>query len=456
MLCSALISTVFQCDERRPQCTGCSSSGLSCVYESVAIPEPPKIGFRAYSTLDLELLHHYCTNANKSLAPSIGIKPHDGIFTLPSIAFQFDFIIRAILALAALHLDHLQGQYQDSTVDYAAIAASHINDALPAYRLALPGISQDSCTALLIFSSLVTMYVLAMSRKGVSPFPRGHESSQHKLNIPPFDFISWLRLVTGGMIAIRPWIGYILEDVDVGPCLNFKLWTVHKTPQTEAQVQRDTILARLERIWNADADGGLIVSRTAITDLSTDARAVLTETLNSLRKTYLWVTFQADLEEAFMPDACSASDYNSPMSGTSARSLLPLFVTSSSDSATSTPGSPDTSKSQTRPIELSAILSFLFGLDSGFLLLLQRRHPLALIIMAHYAVVLQQKDVWWLRGLGEDMHAWVMEELLDQPSTVDGMNYGEIGGGWMRWVEWSKTFFKDRESIGLVHKDTGW
>lgn len=433
---------------------------MTCVYESVAAPEPsredsPKIGFRAYSTLDLELLHHYCINANASLAPSIGLRPHDGVFTLPSIAFQFDFIIRAILALAALHLDHLQSQQhlQDSKIDYAAIAAGHINDALPAYRLALPGVTQDSCTALLMFSSLLTVYVLAMSRRGMSPFHRGSGPFEHELDTPSFDLVSWLRLITGGMTAIRPWVGYILRDADVGLCLNSELWTTHKLPQTDAQMQRDKTLARLERIWNADAEGGLIVSRTATTDLSTDARAALTEVLNSLRKTYLWVTFRTDPEEASALNAISPSDHDSPMSGTSARSLLPLFVTSTPDSAASTPGSPDAPTSQTRPIELSALLSFLHGLNDGFLLLLQRRHPLALVIMAHYAVVLHQKDVWWLRGLGEDMYAWVMEELLDHSVTPDGLNYTENSDGWMRWVEWPKTIFEVRDSIEPAYED---
>lgn len=433
---------------------------MTCVYKSIATPglsreDTPTIGFRAYSTLDLELLHHYCINANASLAPSIGLRPHDGVFTLPSIAFQFDFIIQAILALAALHLDHLQSQRQNSTIDYAAIAAGHINEALPAYRLALPGVTQESCTALLMFSSLLTVYVLATSRNGMSPFHRGPGLLEHELDTSSFDLVSWLRLVTGGMTAIRPWIGYILKDADVGPCLNSEFWTTHKTPQTDAQVQRDKILARLERIWNADADGGLLVSRTAITDLSTDARAALTEALNSLRKTYLWVTFRTDPEAASTLEASSPSDHDSLMSGTSARALLPLFVTSSPDSIALTPSSPGAPSSQTRPIELSAILSFLHGLNDGFLLLLQRRHPLALIIMAHYAVVLQQKDVWWLRGLGEDMHAWVVEELSDQPTTPDGMTYRETGG-WMRWVEWSKALFEIRDSIEPADEDMAW
>lgn len=74
------------------------------------------------------------------------------------------------------------------------------------------------------------------------------------------------------MTAVRPWLGFILKDADVGPCLNSELWTVHKTPDTNAQVHRDKILANLERLWNADADEGLVVSRTAITDLSTHMR----------------------------------------------------------------------------------------------------------------------------------------------------------------------------------------
>lgn len=402
------------------------------------------------------MLHHYCINANASLAPSIGLRPYDGVFTLPSVAFRYDFIIRAILALAALHLDHLQSQRQTVTVDYAAIAADHINDALPAYRLALPGVTQESCTALYMFSSLLTVYVLAVSRGGLSPFHRGPGLIDHERDTPSFDLVSWLHLIAGGMTAIRPWVGYMMRDDDVGPCLNSEIWTAHKTPQTAAQVQRDGILARLERIWNANADGGLLVSRTAITDLSTDAKAALTETLNSLRKTYLWVTFRTDPEAAFTPEASSPSGHDSPMSGNSARALLPLFVTSGPDLVASTPGSPSTPCPQTRPIELNAILSFLHDLNDSFLQLLQRKHPLALIIMAHYAVVLHQKDVWWLKGLGEDMHAWVVEELLDQPATLDGMDYGGSSGGWMRWIEWSRTLFEVRDSIEPADEDTVW
>jgi len=76
--------------------------------------------------------------------------------------------------------------------------------------------------------------------------------------------------------------------------------------------------------------------------------------------------------------------------------------------------------------------------------------------MAHYAVVLQQKDVWWLQGLGEDLHAWVVEELSDQPATPDGMNYGETSGGWMRWIEWSKTLFEVQDSIEPADEDAVW
>ncbi|KAF3043388.1 hypothetical protein E8E12_003367 [Didymella heteroderae] len=292
-----------------------------------------------------------------------------------------------------------------------------------------------------------------MACNGMSHFHRRTALVEHGPGTPPFDLVSWLRLVTGGMSAIRPWIGSILRDADIGLCLDSELWTIHRTPETNAQTQRDKTLARLERLWNADADGGLIVSRTAITDLSTDAKASLTEALISLRKTYLWVTFRTDPKVVPTSDAPSPSDQDSPTSGTSAHALLPLFVTSAPDSAVSTSHSPGAPSSQTRPIELSAILSFLHGLSDGFLLLLQRRHPLALIMMAHYAVVLQQKDVWWLRGLGEDMHAWVVEELVGQPVTPDGMNYGDAGGGWMRWTEWSKTFFEDRESIDPARKD---
>ncbi|KAF9695984.1 hypothetical protein EKO04_005832 [Ascochyta lentis] len=173
--------------------------------------------------------------------------------------------------------------------------------------------------------------------------------------------------------------------------------------------------------------------------LSDEDEAALSETLQLLRKIYLWVTFRTDADVVSV-----LPDNGSPASAPSSRPLFPLFVTSAPDSAASTPCSSKPSSSQAQPIELSAILLFLHGLADGFLLLLHQRHPFALIIMAHYAVVLQQKDMWWMRGIGEDMLAWVVDGLNEQPAGVqmDVGNTNDASAEWMHWIEWPRKAFK--------------
>ena len=416
------------------------------MYETIATLEPHQgdssvTGIRAYSALDLELLHHYSVTANASLASSIGLRPQEGLFSLPSIAFRSEYVLRAILALAALHLDYLQGPRLSSQTDYTAIAAGHINDALPAYRLALHAVTQDNCTALLICSSLLSIYVLAMSRNGMNPFHRQSESMEQDFAHHDFDLVSWLRLITGGMTAIRPWVNHILTT-DLGSCLNSELWTVQKMPETRVQMQRDEILAHLERLWkDLNDEGDYDIPRPAYLYLSSTSKAALSGTLSSLRKTYLWVTFRTDAEVASTPRVPSPSNHDSPASSDPPRPLLPLFLTSALESAASTPCSQRTSSSQTKAIELSAILSFLHGLTDDFLLLLGQRHPFALVIMAHYAVVLQQKDVWWLRGLGEDMLAWVVEVLTEQTTAPDASSDDDAAHRFLRHVEWPRSVF---------------
>ena len=419
------------------------------MYESVVMPErnqahSPFTGIRAYSAQDLELLHHYTVNANTSLASSIGLRAQEGLFSLPSIAFRFEFVLRAILALAALHLDYVQSQRPDSRIDYTAIAAGHINDALPAYRLALHSVTQENCTALLMFSSLLSIYVLAMSRNGMNPFHHRIEAVEQDFGAPALDLVSWLRLITGGMTAIRPWVMYILTDSDIGPCLNSELWTIKRTPETSVQLERDKILADLEHLWmNVEVDEDSRNRQSTATYLSKESKAVLSEALQSLRRIYLWVAFRTDADIASSSHAPSPSNHDSPASASSSRALLPLFVTSAPDSSASTPCSQSMSSSQSRPIELSAILQFLHGLTDGFLLLLHQRHPCALIIMAHYAVVLQQKDVWWLRGLGEDMLIWVDEGLREQSTTANDTDGNMTGERWLHCIEWPRSFFEN-------------
>jgi hypothetical protein len=314
-----------------------------------------------------------------------------------------------------------------------------------------------------------------MSRNGINPFRRDSGGVEQDTSTPSLDLVSWLRLIVGGMTAIRPWIEHIQKNTDFGPYLCSELWTVNRVPETNEQAQRDAILKDLEQLWTVKGTTTSGVEREsyngphvpAIAYLSMEARTALSETLASLRKVYLWVTFRADVGLKSASQLPMPSDSTLPQVSAPSRSFFPLFITSAPLSSMSMRSSQQTSPSPARPIELSAILLFLHSLTDSFLMLLQQQQPFALIIMAHYAVLIQQKDIWWMRGLGEDMLAWVIDGLAEQAFDTETIRSEQVPldagnkpgaySEWLPWVAWPRAVCRnvgsasfDRESG--VHK----
>lgn len=369
------------------------------------------------------LLHHYCVNANISLGLTVGPRPEYGVFSLPKATFGFDFLLHAILALAALHLEFLQEEgEQESGDDFGAIAAGHINAALPSYKLALQDINATNCAALMMFSSMLSVYALAISTKGLELFRTQPESLASSADIPSMDLVSWLRLITGGMTAIRPWYTQILQHTEFGPCLNTELWTIKKKPQTTEQIQRDEILASLERLWTKDGDVAnsdmdAVFFESPGLELSDQSKSALSKVLLELRNTYLWVTFISDApsqsahspsEQGLVPIACAP------------RSPFPSFITSAPGSPMQSTVTRELPASQAPLLELGAIIKFLHTFDDTFLMLLSQNHHYALIIMAYYSVLLKQKEVWWMKNIGDDMIAWISHELVQRSQNSNG------------------------------------
>lgn len=84
----------------------------------------------------------------------------------------------------------------------------------------------------------------------------------------------------------------------------------------------------------------------------------------------------------------------------------------------------------TNHFTIRAILSWAITVSDEYFLQLNKGHPSALAVLAHWAVLLHRHDgVWWLQGLGF--------ALVEKISA-------ELGEGWAEVVRWP------REEVGLV------
>ena len=177
-----LILLAVQCDEIKPQCRSCVRRGVDCQYAVTAARETPKssASFDALNSLgpaihrngrsilpelpmhDLELLHHYSTFTSYTLSQ------HPAFQTLwrtkaPQLGFSSPFLMRAILALSALHLAHLMPLERKGF--YLSQAEFHHDVALQIVSPIVPRLMQEDSEALLLYSCLACFISCGKPRK---------------------------------------------------------------------------------------------------------------------------------------------------------------------------------------------------------------------------------------------------------------------------------------------------
>ena len=142
--------------------------------------------------LELRLLHHYTVSTGRTFSSA-----KEGVWTTlaPTIAFKNDFLMDAILAIAAQDLSRT-----DETDKEAAEASErYFDSALRGHMQALKliDISQDVASAVLITSAIVNVYSLALT----AMVPTTEPDSVYSL-------MRWLRVARGCRAVIDariPW-----------------------------------------------------------------------------------------------------------------------------------------------------------------------------------------------------------------------------------------------------------
>jgi hypothetical protein len=110
----------------------------------------------------LRLLHHYTTITAKTLAHNAA---SEEVFTINLVrtAFEYPFLLHAVLALAALHLSRTEDIYSLAYADYRALSERHQDTALIEFRATVHNIDQTNWKAVLMFAGAIFPHSCATS-----------------------------------------------------------------------------------------------------------------------------------------------------------------------------------------------------------------------------------------------------------------------------------------------------
>ncbi|KAL9053640.1 MAG: hypothetical protein Q9206_003852 [Seirophora lacunosa] len=368
-----------QCDEVRPACSNCIKHSITCDFQTGESEEssplhPPKLIKQVSNSQspgsarpekrtkpvitngldpgdlhmgDLELLHQFVTQT--CYTTSNRADSHElWRITVPKEGINHNFLMRGILAVAALHLSHL---YPDRAVEYQHIADSHQDRALGSFQAAITDMNESNCHAFFALSSLIVVYKFASPRTpGSLAFTYDSEDSTN-----------WLAMIRGVNSILQPsW-----PWVENGPLRGLLQPGVFDTSDTRLPKPADHQLRQLAELCEA-ATGG---------DEAVEAYKAAVKALR--------------------------------------RCFAKIFTRSSVECEVGT--------AFTWPVEV----------PDKFIELLHTRSPEALVILAHYCVVLHHLDrYWWIEGWAVHVMDSICSELTES---------------WREWIQWPSSVIARNE-----------
>ena len=289
---------------------------------------------------DLELLHHFCTST--CFTTSNRAESHElWRVTVPKEGFTHDFLMRGILAIAALHFSHLRpenGEY------YRNLARSHQDEGLRTFNAIMPGITQTNCHAFFAYSSLIVVYTFASPRTPGSLAFVDEDQDSGK----------WVQLIRGvNSILMYPSVWPWMEN---GPLRGLLQPGVINTLETRLPKPADHQLRLLAQFCENP-------------DLSDEVVEAYQSAVKDLRKCYAKIFTRSSVE-----------------------------------------------------CEIGTAFTWPVEVPQKFIEMLSNRAPEALIILAHYCVVLHHlDDYWWIKG-------WAAHLIQNIYAELDSSFHG--------WIQW--------------------
>ena len=367
---------------------------------SASLPLPSVSGpgltsFAGLDVLDLELLHHYTTSTYGTL-PSGATPDEHQLWQIQvvQLGFHHEFLLRGILAVAALHLAYLQntkprresssgsGRSRETLL---LRASAHQSIAVRLFYEALNHVQASNCTAIFAFSCIIVALTFA-TPKGATTAADGDDDDRNNTTSSPAavggvqkEILDWFYMVRGcNSVLQTQWP--TLSRSFLAPLL--KRGMMHET--AASQEVRDTAshahVTDLLGLCSA-SDRTRTSTATATSpsqgrgngrDRERQAASGLALAVHELLNAYTQVSILTDRQQNFVP----------------------------------------------------VIFVWPIAIPQSYLGLLSERRPEAMIILAHYAALLQRvDDQWYMRGWGQ--------YLVQQIDAA-------LGQEWQSWLEWPK------------------
>lgn len=293
---------------------------------------------------DLELLHHFTTKTCFTLSNQP--RSHQlWQVAVPQEALRHDFLMRGILAVAALHLAHLR---PDKQQEYVKVAVQHQHLALSGFRLNMSKTNQSNCHAFFALSSLIVVFAFAS--------PRGSESLAFTEDSQePQEWLPLIRGVYSILMSQWTWI----QSGPLGGLLQEGIEHIEQPNRQALSDAAENQFAQLLRLCE---------TLTAEPDVLAAYRIAVEELRTCYVKLYTKHSTECEVSIAFLWPVC---------------------------------------------------------IPERFIAMLNSRRPEALIVMAHYCVILNHLNGYWWR------HGWTAHLM----SNI----FRELDACWHSWIQWPMT-----------------
>ncbi|KAL3469725.1 hypothetical protein BJX99DRAFT_264912 [Aspergillus californicus] len=396
----------IKCDERKPVCNNCVERSVDCSFNLKStlptadrqsstrtltrVPRPlsqaPGLSFCRGDSRDLELFCHFQIYTAPAFNHPASVEK---LFRdeFPRIAASFPFLGHGLLSIAYIHLAHLSKNQNTSKL--LAESALHINQALPGYLGAIKDITKDNSDALFGFALLVVLFTFADVGEECDGFLRmaRDEASTKARAIQGLANAAArvarsLQTIFGIFWRCQHWISS-------GP-LSPVIQRYDSPPPTDLSVHwincEDKHLAKLSNLWASDLT------------VPFQRSFALFECLRCLRETFAMVTQLTFLRP-------SDSDHGRP---------VPLSHDLADIHRRLCAG---------RLYDLPSVFTWYIRLSPEFIRMLEEGNVYAMVVLAHFAIVLDRAcaDKWWTHQLPH--HLVAMAELI----------LGQERRGWIEW-----------------------